>query len=244
MYGLPIFGVIIEALSEFARNFPALLKALIVPALGIFLIESIETNFPSGFPWTFGFWALSAPFYALFAVVCHRTVILGAGSLPSSVGIFWSERETRFVGWTIALTILGWFSAFLFGFLALIVPRSAFGMSTPWLPFLTLGLLFGYFYARLSLVFPATAVDHTTSLSIAWNTSSGHGARMVSAFVIVLIPAIAIYYMAAELILDPNGILSQVVGNIIWYLILALSICLLSVIYRVLSGMETVDGAA
>lgn len=179
MYGLPIFTVILEALSEFSRNFPALNKALVVPALGILVVESIETTFPSEFPWTFGFWALSTPFYVLFAIVCHRIVILGAGSLPSSIGMFWSERETRFVGWTIALIILGWFSSVFFGILAVIIPRSVLGVSTPCLPFLAIGLLFGYFYARLSLVFPATAVDHATSLSIAWNNSSSHGARRV-----------------------------------------------------------------
>ena len=35
----------------------------------------------------------------LIAISCHRLVILGVDSLPSAWGLFWSGRETRFLGW-------------------------------------------------------------------------------------------------------------------------------------------------
>lgn len=241
MDGLPVFQVVGDALVEIRTKWRALLKALIIPALFITAVESIPVFFPDFALWSIVYWVLTAPFYVLFAVICHRVVILGEAALPSSIGIFWSERETRFFGWTLALIIVTWGMGFLIGLVALVLPTSLFGASTPWLPLAVVALTVSYFYGRLSLVFPATAVDKNTSLDDAMHLSTGNGLRILAAVVIpsllILIPT----YLISGFISDPNGIASFVLGEIAAYALMVITICVISVTYRVLAGLDLID---
>ena len=243
MDGLPVFQVVGDAFVEIGAKWRALLKALIVPALAITAIESIPVLFPDFALPSIVSWALTAPFYVLFAVICHRVVILGEAALPSTIGIFWSERETRFFGWTLVLLIATWGIGLVIGLVALVLPKSIFGLSTPWLPSVVVMLAVAYFYVRLSLVFPATAVDKNTGLDDAMYLSTGNGLRMVAAVVLpsplILIPA----YLVSALISDPNGIAIFILDEVAAYALMIITICVISVTYRGLAGLDFVDTA-
>ena len=243
MDGLPVFRVVFDAIGEIGTKWRSLFKALILPALAATSVEAIQATFPDRFPWPLIFWVFSAPFYVLFAVVCHRVVILGESSLPSGIGIFWSERETRFLGWTVALIIASWGLGLVLGMFALILPGSILGLSTPWLPYLVTGAFLFYFYIRLSLVFPATAVDRSTSLADAMLLSTGNGLRMMAAVLIPSIPLLGFGYVLSVLIGDLNSIADLVVWEITAYAIMTITVCVVSVIYRLLADLDFIEDA-
>jgi hypothetical protein len=229
---LSILRVVIDALGEIRTKWRGLFKALILPALAITSVEAIQGIAPIRFPWPLVFWILSAPFYVLFAVVCHRVVILGESSLPSSIGIFWSKRETRFLGWTVVLIIVSWGLALALGVVAYVLPDSVFGMSMPLLPYVIIGVILYYFYVRLSLVFPATAVDRNTSLAGAMFLSDGNGLRIMAAVAISIIPFAALAYVVSELVGDPSGVAYFIVWELAAYALMTTTICVISVVYR------------
>ncbi len=208
----------------------ALLAAVAIPALGISIVEFIAEDFPHRFPYTLVFWLLSAPFFVLFAVVCHRSIILGGDSLPNRLGLFWSARETAFLAWTIAIIVVSWVLSFVIGLVALLSP---FGF---WITFLAIVTLLSYFYVRLAMVLPATAVEDGTSFGRAWSLTSGNGFRIIFVIVLtvapVVIAALMLLYLLAGNFL---GILVAVVSR---HAIPLVAICALSMSYRELIDFE------
>ena len=243
MDGLPVLKVIVDALVEIGAKWRTLFKALILPALATTLVEATPIIFPNYSLWPIAIWALSAPFYVLFAVICHRVVILVEAALPSSIGIFWTERETRFFGWTLVLMIATWGLGLFAGLFALILPENILGWSTPWLPLLVVSVTLSYFYVRLGLVFPATAIDRSTSLADAMYLSTGNGLRMLAAVAIPSIPLLVLNHIISEFIGDPNSIANLVLDEITAYAILIITICVVSVIYRTLADLDFIDAA-
>src|SRR5260221_6060714 len=51
----------------------------------------------------FLYWMLAWAVYTLFAVTCHRIVLLGETSVPKYGLLSWTSRETRFFGWLFVL---------------------------------------------------------------------------------------------------------------------------------------------
>jgi len=51
----------------------------------------------------FLYWILVWAVYTLFAVTCHRIVLLGETSVPKYGLLSWTSRETRFFGWLFVL---------------------------------------------------------------------------------------------------------------------------------------------
>lgn len=243
MDGLPVLSSFVSVYGEVARKGLALLKALIVPAIAIVGVEWISLGYPSRFPYTLLFWSLSAPFYVLFAVVCHRLVILGVDSLPSTAGLFWTERETRFLGWTIALTMLGWGGGLLLGVFYFVVPEIILGMRAPWLPGVTVMLIAAYFFLRFSLVFPATAIDHKTSLVDTWDLTAGNGLRLMVLVALSVAPIILLFVFSS-LFTDSWTSGAQIaLATVFWQITSVFAISSVSIAYRELSGVDYLEVA-
>ena len=243
MDGLPVLKVIFDAIGEIRAKWRSLFKALILPALAVTSVEAIQATFPNRLLWSLMVWLLSAPFYVLFDVVCHRIVILGETSLPNSFGIFWSERETRFLGWTVALIIASWGLGMVLGLFALVLPDSIFGLSTPWLHYLIPAAVLFYFYIRLSLVFPATAVDQSTSLNDAMLLSSGNGVRLMAAVIIPSIPLLGIALALSFVVSDLSDLLDLAVWELTAYAMMTITVCVVSVSYRYLADLDFIEQA-
>ena len=197
----------------------------------ISFIEYVCLEYPSRLPYRLLFWALTAPFYVLFAVVCHRSVILGGSSLPNRFGLFWSARETGFLGWTIAIMVVTWLLGIGVVLLALFSPFPEF------VTLLLVWLALAYLYVRLAMVFPATAVDDEASFDRAWSLTYGNGLRIM--FVIALSVAPVILVLAGLFyLLETGALLSYVFEEIVAHVVMLFGVCALSVSYRELIDFE------
>lgn len=101
-----------KATLEIYRNRSVLFLAVILPIMcssALRMTCSVYVCYAENNPsftavYLFSFARL--PFYVMFATICHRIVLLGDTSLPSRWGLFWSVRETRFLGWLIVLGVI------------------------------------------------------------------------------------------------------------------------------------------
>lgn len=243
MSGLPVFATVLQAWDEVRKNFLALIRSLFVPAFAIGLLDAIGSIMADSTLKNFLLWVLTTPFYVQFAVICHRTVILGPQSIPSAIGLFWSERETRFLGWTIALVIVIYGAGIVIGLVGVILPTAALGFSMPWLPMAVMGFLVFYFYTRFMLVFPATAVDQATSLSDAWYLTVGHGLRIMVAVVISALPVALVSYAVSAFTGDGKSITTDLLVLVLDFAVLAIAICTVSVAYRTLADLNFIADA-
>jgi len=202
-----------EALRTIADDWKALLSALGWPTLGLIAIslltelnpEFAEFLFPNSSRFLHAFLQVFLPsvlqlvFLTLIGVSLHRLVILGAHALPDPAGIFWSARETRFLGWILAISIMTTAIYVITYRLVGIVPAcsasgvgfTAAGCTRVW--FLGSLALQLYFAARVSLVLPATAIDQRPSVRDSWRLSRSNGWRLAT---VALLPATAPFTLA------------------------------------------------
>ena len=92
-----------------------------------------------------------------------------------------------------------------------------------------------YLIARLSLVFPATAIDRPASLKWAWRTSRGNGWRLV--VVITVLPWL-LSHLVGLLYRDEATAAEIVVLTVLGTALFALEIAALSIAYRELTRHE------
>ena len=237
MNPLPVFNTVLMIAAALKQNWQSLLVSLVIPAASILIVEAVTADlFPNGFFYAFLTWALSAPFYALFAVVVHRTVILGSESLPNRYGIFWSARETRFVGWTIALFILTLGLAFFIGIGATILAGALPPGPLTFLVLFGVWFVVAYIYTRLSMLFPATAIDDATSFERAWQLTDGNGIRMIVVMLLTVGVVFALTLGIAHLI--SAGFFAQIVNVLLSFVVMLVGVCAVSVTYRQLISIE------
>jgi len=218
----------------------AFVYALLFPALAWIAMRGAwilsERHLPTWSSWIL--WPLHGVLFAVFAVRCHRLVLLGSveGAPDSPFG--WSRRETRFLFWLIGcylVSVLAWMlisylvvlASNLLGFIPGIAAADLLVhlQKIQW-------LVTTYVLARLSLVLPAVALDHPASLIWAWRISAGNGLRLT--IVVGGLPWIL------DLALD-YAYLAEA-GDVGWLLLLALGVVIvafevsaLSLCYRELS---------
>jgi hypothetical protein len=145
-------------------------------------------SFPDWLNW--GFDLLYIILFTMLAVTCHRLVLLKLEHITSFIGLRWSSRETRFFLWIVAFCLV-----FIGGFMLLFM--LSVSMSSLWLNTNLVDSLLSVFYmaakifpwsifARLSLIFPALAIDKKLSLKEAWRLTKGNGWRL--AFIVGGLP--------------------------------------------------------
>ena len=103
---LPVWATIREAVQAIGKEWKALLKAVAVPALVLTAVIVVLDGEYLGSLEDILLYLLSLGLLTMIAVSCHRLVILGADSLPNAWGLFWSGRETRFLGWIYGIWII------------------------------------------------------------------------------------------------------------------------------------------
>lgn len=178
------------------------------------------------------------PLYALFATVVHRVVLLGEHSLPNRWGIFWTERETRFLGWLIGVWFLYFALSLPTWMLGLVFSEAAPGLDVGWIATILSYILVAYFQGRFSLVLPATAIDKRSNFSEAWAMSHGKGMMIALALVIpamILIPVEWVLYGAVDDTFKP-------IVDLAWMLlalpVFAVEIAIISLAYDKLSFQD------
>jgi hypothetical protein len=177
--------------------------------------------------------------WVVFAVCCHRVVLL---ALPygERVRPTWGRRETVFTGFVLLLMATGWLVAM--PIMTLLV--NAGQLYTSFLPrshgdlFWATGGMYaiaGYIWARLSPVFPATAIDAPTSVTGAWALTRHNGLRMM---VLVLALPVAIEFILGLLSREDATFVEALLLRLLLAVALAVEITVLSIAYRELVAMH------
>lgn len=230
------FALVGEATREVYRKRASLLSALLIPTIGILLIGALSNELGSS-SIARTFLALAGiPFYVIIATVCHRVVLLGENSLPHRWGMFWTERETRFLGWLIGIWFLYFALSLPTGIILALLSEEVLGWNATWIATFLSYIIVAYFEGRFSLVLPATAIDKRSDFKESWAMSRGKGMMIAIALVIpvvILIPIeISLYDAVAEE-------LSPIV-DLVWLLIalpiFAIEIAIVSLAYDKLAS--------
>ncbi|MBK8815759.1 MAG: hypothetical protein IPN42_09760 [Methylococcaceae bacterium] len=122
--------------------------------------------------------------FTMLAVTCHRLVLLKIKEVNSWFAFHWSWRETRFLLWLITTMLVSvGLTIILVGILGMLISSIKWSATLDADPTsFILGvvrIISFYFIARLSLVFPAVAVDEKATLKIIWKLGEGNGWRLV-----------------------------------------------------------------
>ena len=216
---LPVWATLGEAALAVTKNWEVLLKAIAVPAM---MVAAVNVFFRQQEPsmLMFPFMLLSGAFGMMIAVSCHRFVLLGQDALPSRWGVYWTARETRFLGWSLGISMIGAGLMIVVGSVAFMVFRTtggaggAFaGLTGAELPVVALafggilGMPMMYIMARLSLVLPATAIGERPTLEEMWQLSRSNGWRMV---LVMFLPSLFLVPLSLwGLTLLDDGMLSR-----------------------------------
>ena len=234
-------------------------RLMIIPLIATFLFELAWVHYFGDFEASIIknsklYFLLYIPlilFLTVYAVACHRSILVGEYKVPKYGIGRWTYRETLFLLWpifigilAIALTIL---CIFLLAFWALLVSGILLIVSSftgitfaiwdyfpiSWLYLLL--LLFCYFWGRFSLILPATAIDLDPTPNLAWNQSIGNGFRV--AFVACILPWTS-SFLLNEFSFGyggEEGVILILIRNFFLFLITTFEITALSLAYMELS---------
>lgn len=177
---LPIVGTLIAAGVDVWRLRIHLLQALLAPAI---LLLAFAWLPPLLLP-------LRYAVYAVFAITCHRIVLLGPESLPNRWGIYFSRRELRYALYAL-IVVVCLVSAFaVISLLSLLAAPLLGQWAGRELPLIVFAVLI-YLFARVCILFPGTAVDQAWSIPACWTVTRGYGIRLtVLVLLSVIVPAL------------------------------------------------------
>jgi hypothetical protein len=176
--------------------------------------------------------------FSVFAVTCHRLVLLDTASVASRFVPRWSRRETRFLFFLAAVSILCTVAVIAPYILVLTLLGPWLGSSTEsWPSWVSLVIIVPvyYLFARLCLVFPATAIDRKVDLKWTWRLTRGNGWRL---FVVVGVLPLLIS-KTTELFYRVNAtVFETVILTLLGIALFAVEIAALSLSYRELTKEE------
>ena len=182
---------------------------------------------------------LTAIYYytvTVFAITCHRLVILGDGSVPVYGQLSWSNREWRFVGLflVVGLTLL---AGFLLGWLPFVFLGTVLASKSKiWLiPLVSVAVVcvFGatYYAARISLILPACAIDKRLGIRESMVLTENNGWKMV--FIVFGMPFVLA--LVTDL-LKVNSTIFEYLFEPLWVIVYLFEVTLLSMAYKELSS--------
>lgn len=124
--------------------------------------------------------------FVLFAVNCHRLVLLDPSEISRQWLPQWSMRQTRFLVWFVLVwgfcfLVAAWPVMTVLGTLILNIPGPwrGSGVEDGWRWVVQAGQVVSfYLMARLSVIFPATALDRKVNVRWAWQRTRQNGWRL------------------------------------------------------------------
>jgi hypothetical protein len=239
---LPITKVLLGAFVVPWWSRRALAEALAIPVGGLVAVRMIYWHL--GLDWTvtttWMLWIVQALFWVLFAIACHRIVLLGPAEAAMGLMPRWTRREFRFAAWafvTYAIATAGsWIATLVFATLILNIARSwvdpEFGLIVAKY---AAGMVLTYLFARLAVMLPAAAIEARVGLGMAWRMTRGNGLRML--VIVGALPWIlgrGLDWLARD---EPTAPESAVLA-IFSTLLVAVEIAALSLAYRELAMAE------
>lgn len=233
---LPVTKIILGAILIPWQKRVRMLQALILPLTGLAAMAALSSYLEQGSGWSLqlAFTIVYILIFTVFAVICHRLVLLGDDAVPTYGFSKWTRRETRFSGWLLGIYLIFTVVAMLIGAIGLTLIWNlieGFEESFYWIMWILSapGL---YVFARLSLVLPATAIDNRPNLAWSWGLSSNNGWRLV--IVVGVLPWL-MAMLQWLLLRDNASIVEIVIVALLGYALLTVEIAALSLSYRELS---------
>ena len=179
-----MFGIISQTNEALRNNKVYYFKVLLFPALLMvflffshYVIFKIYPDMPQWLGWVFMLVRWGS--YAVFAVVCHRLIlVLDAPLAPCTLSL--TRRELWFSLYML-LTGVVVFSLMWLVSIPLLTLFNMLGVSSSdWI--FVISAIFGisqaYFLGRFCLVFPSIAVDEKISLKQSWMVAKGNSIRI------------------------------------------------------------------
>jgi len=249
---LPVIAIIKETLLVVWEKRFVLFRALMATVLASATLDVAMRHGLKGVSWVslllllFLYATLGSAIFALFAITCHRIVLLGEVSVPKYGLLSWTSRETRFFGW-------GLVSCF-YGLLVIgpVILATFFGVffadfadkerAKYWV---TLGVFIGsvpavYVVARLSVLFPATAIGEHRNTDWAFDTTAKNGWRLVAATTLTTAP----FPLGMHALPVDHSLLGDFLMRLVDYAFMAIGIVALSLSFRFLSSTSPEAGGA
>jgi len=230
----PVLLLIRDAIRELRAKWQDLLPALLLPCASMialaYIFEIVGTEGLKNYIW----WLAYVPFYVLFAITCHRAVILGTEHLPSPWGIFWTWRETVFLGWFFGITLLTMTVSLASGLLSLLMPFGDGSTALGWIRRSLLYLFASYFILRFSMVLPASALDHRVTFGESWAATKGHGITLALA-VGIPVGLATLMLMALDFVIGSYELLLFSLPYwLVTFVLMSVEIAILSIAYKYL----------
>ena len=238
---LRVFKILFDAFTLVWFRRADFMRALWLPFLLMLALAGAwdfsEASLPSGFKWVY---AVAYYFLlVLFVVNCHRVVLLNSQRTKEWAVPKWSWRETRFLGWTTCIWVIGATCAvagsmIAFTFIGNVTPQFLWPVnlkSSTW-TFISeyfMKFLYVYNFARLCLMLPSIAVDKSLSFQRAIKLSRANGWRL--AIVVSIIP-LAIHIIAKIVYRDNASAWEYMLWLTITGALLTVEIAALSLSYR------------
>jgi hypothetical protein len=219
-------------------NRRAFARALALPVVSLATFTTVWYHAARSLP-SYSGWAACLVWgllFVWFAVTCHRLVLLDAATVASRLAPRWSRRETRFLlclvgAWLACLGVFLLVAMGLANVAIWVLPHKPEDVPLEWVE--VAGRVPAYYvFARLSLVFPATAIDRDVDFRWAWRLSRGHGWRM---FIVVAILPWLISEVLAVLWRGEATAVETAALTLIGTALFAVEIAALSLSYRELT---------
>lgn len=219
----------------------AFAKALAIPLVALTVLPvSIwlsGAQLPGWAMWLFYFVHILVS--TLFAVTCHRLVLMDHKEVRTTWLPLWTWRESRFVFFFFAVWLVAGIGFSISMTLILNLSLvSNIGRGGPWPDWLLQVAMIPmmYVFSRLCLVFPATAIDRKVSLKWSWRLTWSNGWRL---FVVVSILPWIISHALGLLYFGEIREWEMIVVTLLGFVLLAVEVAALSLSYRELAQTET-----
>lgn len=199
----------------------------------VFAWQLTDDALPSWFKWVAG--AGHMGLFVVIAVACHRIVLL---SPPPATGWrmpAWTRRELLFAFWFVVV----WFSVWIIVTLPVSMVTSFLLSLAGWAGIFhadnkhffeyAINIVYWYFIARMSLLFPAIAIDAPFNFVNAWRQSKGNGWRL---FVVVGALPYCLSQAAGLLYREGATYVEMILLGMLGVILVAIEIAAISISYQ------------
>lgn len=245
---LPIAETVRAVYFATLSNFRGLAMAALLPILLSLLLMALGRWFEGSAAFLFAAALLDLLPYTLFGVAWHRIVLLGNAE-PARVITIWQRRHWRFLGYALAITLIGWTIAeihlvLLQGYTLGPLEDTPAQIPGPVLLVLLVSTwLVIYLTIRLSFVLPAAAVDERYGFADSWRHTKGQVLRLFFATFVMILPVWLLFLIVFKLIASSapgpefaTSLSATLIWLILKYLMIAFSLALISTAFRICTG--------
>jgi hypothetical protein len=246
---IPVLRIILDSIQFVWNKKSRMLRALLIPSAAIFILQSSTqlTHLISSDPGfsghaLFGWFSflIQAALYALFAITCHRLALIGNDSVPDYGLLTWTKREWRYLGWFFVIMILFMLYSFVINSLHISIITSDVEAGASVDSFRTTRILLNLLYipllyilCRLSVLYPAIALDQPVTAQWAWRLTVHNGWGLT--LIVAVLPG-ALYFLGNFLSRENATFVESIILSLIGFILLAVEIVALSFSYKHLTA--------